>query len=127
VLAYGTAWHGVWSLTQADPALAHARGAGLPYLHAELLHAVTHEQAATLGDLLIRRTPVAFETPTIGRSAAGRSPTWSGGGCGGADVEVDDAVEATTRERAHLPRGRRLEVVRRRSWIVLSSVTLSCA
>jgi glycerol-3-phosphate dehydrogenase len=92
VLAYGTAWHGVWSLTQADPALADVRGGRLPYLHAELLHAVTHEQAATLGDLLIRRTPVAFETPIMGdpRRAAisrvvGRWMRWS-------DVEIDDAV-----------------------------------
>ena len=60
--AYGTAWHGVWSLTEADPALASFVEPGLPYLYAELLHAITHEQAATLGDLLIRRTPIAFET-----------------------------------------------------------------
>ena len=72
VLAYGSAWHGVWSLTHADPALATAVEPGLPYLYAELLHAVTHEQAVTLGDLLIRRTPVAFETRDHGRSAARR-------------------------------------------------------
>ena len=72
MLAYGSAWHGVWSLTHADPALEAAVEPGLPYLHAELLHAVTHEQAVTLGDLLIRRTPVAFETRDHGRSAARR-------------------------------------------------------
>ena len=72
VHAHGSAWHGIWSLTQADPALAAVVEPGLPYLHAELLHAVTHEQAVTLGDLLIRRTPVAFETRDHGRSAARR-------------------------------------------------------
>jgi glycerol-3-phosphate dehydrogenase len=94
VMAYGSAWHGVWSLTQADQALAAYVEAGLPYLHAELLHAITHEQAATLGDLLIRRVPVAFETRDHGRSTArriahvvGRWLRWS------AD-EVDDAVAA---------------------------------
>jgi glycerol-3-phosphate dehydrogenase len=92
--AYGTAWHGVWSLTEADPALANFIQAGFPYVYAELLHAITHEQAATLGDLLIRRTPIAFETRDHGRSAArriapvvGRWMRWSG-------MEVDDAIEA---------------------------------
>lgn len=72
VHAYGTAWHGVWSLTQADPGLGTAVEHGLPYLFAELLHAITHEQAATLGDLLIRRTPIAFETHDHGRAAGMR-------------------------------------------------------
>ena len=112
VLAYGTAWHGVWSLTQADPALAAAVEPGLPYLHAELLHAVTHEQAATLGDLLIRRTPVAFETPDHGRSAARRiAPTWSDGGCGGATSRSTTRWWTTTRRACAssawpTPRGR---------------------
>src|SRR5919107_6419507 len=72
VTAYGTAWHGVWSLTQADPGLGAYVEPGLPYVFSELLHAITHEQAATLGDLLIRRTPIAFETRDHGRSAARR-------------------------------------------------------
>ena len=92
--AYGTAWHGVWSLTEADPALARLIQPGFPYVYAELLHAITHEQAATLSDLLIRRTPIAFETRDHGRSTArriapvvGRWMRWSG-------MEVDDAIEA---------------------------------
>jgi len=92
VLAYGTAWHGVWSLTQADPALAAVVEPGLPYLHAELLHAVTHEQAATLGDLLIRRMPVAFETTDHGRAAARRISRVVGRWMRWSDVEIDDAV-----------------------------------
>ena len=94
VSAYGTAWHGVWSLTEADPALAGFLQAGFPYVYAELLHAITHEQAATLGDLLIRRTPIAFETRDQGRSAArriapvvGRWLRWSG-------MKMNDAIEA---------------------------------
>jgi glycerol-3-phosphate dehydrogenase len=70
VSAYGTAWHGVWSLTQADPGLGAFVEPGLPYVFGELLHAITHEHAATLGDLLIRRTPIAFETRDHGRAAA---------------------------------------------------------
>ncbi len=92
--AYGTAWLGVWSLTEADPALARFLQAGFPYVYAELLHAITHEQAATLGDLLIRRTPIAFETRDHGRSTARRiAPVvrrwmrWS-------SMELDEAIEA---------------------------------
>ncbi|MDB4883399.1 MAG: glycerol-3-phosphate dehydrogenase [Gemmatimonadetes bacterium] len=70
VSAYGTAWLGVWSLTQADPGLGAFVEPGLPYVFGELLHAITHEQAATLGDLLIRRMPIAFETRDHGRAAA---------------------------------------------------------
>ncbi|MEO6525487.1 MAG: glycerol-3-phosphate dehydrogenase/oxidase [Gemmatimonadaceae bacterium] len=70
VTAYGTAWRGVWSLTQADPGLGAFVEPGLPYVFGELLHAITHEQASTLGDLLIRRTPIAFETRDHGRAAA---------------------------------------------------------
>jgi glycerol-3-phosphate dehydrogenase len=92
VLAYGTAWHGVWSLTQADPALGATVEPGLPYLHAELLHAVTHEQAATLTDLLIRRTPVAFETRDHGRSAARRIAHVVGRWMRWTDAEIDEAV-----------------------------------
>ncbi|MFL5618183.1 MAG: glycerol-3-phosphate dehydrogenase/oxidase [Gemmatimonadaceae bacterium] len=92
VLAYGTAWHGVWSLTHADPALAATVEPGLPYLHAELLHAVTHEQAATLGDLLVRRTPVAFETRDHGRSVARRIAHVVGRWMRWTDVEIDEAV-----------------------------------
>jgi glycerol-3-phosphate dehydrogenase len=43
-----------------------------PYLLAELRYAVNEEHAMTLGDLLIRRTPVAFETRDHGRGAARR-------------------------------------------------------
>ena len=92
VQAHGSAWHGVWSLTHADPALEAPVEPGLPYLHAELLHSVTHEQAVTLGDLLIRRTPVAFETRDHGRSAARRIAHVVARWLHWSPKEVDDAV-----------------------------------
>ena len=92
VQAHGSAWHGVWSLTHADPALEAPVEPGLPYLHAELLHSVTHEQALTLGDLLIRRTPVAFETRDHGRSAARRIAHVVARWLHWSPKEVDDAV-----------------------------------
>jgi len=46
--------------------------AGLPYPMSAMQYAVEHELACTLGDLLIRRTHVAFETRDNGRAAARR-------------------------------------------------------
>jgi glycerol-3-phosphate dehydrogenase len=92
VTAYGTAWHGVWSLTGADPALSAFVEPALPYMYAELLHAITHEQAATLGDLLIRRTPIAFETRDHGRAAARRIAPVVGRWLRWRPVEVEERV-----------------------------------
>ena len=50
--------------------------AGLPYRMGEMRWAVDRELACTLGDLLIRRTHVAFETPDNGRAAARRVATF---------------------------------------------------
>lgn len=70
VHAHGDEWRGVWALVRDDAALGERIEATRPYLLAELAYAVRHELAITLGDLLIRRTPVAFETRDHGRSAA---------------------------------------------------------
>lgn len=72
VLAHGSAWRAVWALTQSEPALREPIEPGHPYLLAELRYAAQHEFARTLADLLVRRTPVAFETADHGRSAARR-------------------------------------------------------
>jgi glycerol-3-phosphate dehydrogenase len=72
VHAHGDAWREVWALVASDAALAERVEAGRPYLLAELAYAVRHEMALTLGDLLIRRTPLAFETRDHGRGAARR-------------------------------------------------------
>ena len=72
VQAYGSAWRDVWALAARDAGLRERIIPERPYLVAELRHAVEHEFARTLGDLLIRRTPLAFETRDHGRSAARR-------------------------------------------------------
>jgi glycerol-3-phosphate dehydrogenase len=53
---YGTEAGAVLDLAQADPELADALVPGLPYLMAEAVHAVRHEMARTLDDVLSRRT-----------------------------------------------------------------------
>jgi glycerol-3-phosphate dehydrogenase len=72
VHAYGSAWREVWALVRDDAALRTRVAPERPYLLAELRHGVEREMARTLGDLLIRRTPVAFETSDHGRNAARR-------------------------------------------------------
>src|SRR5258708_14464902 len=70
VHAHGSAWRAVWALVEGEPDLRTRVSPVRPYLLAELRYAVEHELARTFGDLLIRRTPVAFETIDHGRRAA---------------------------------------------------------
>ena len=58
---YGSAAREVWSLAEADPALARVVHAASGLLAAELIHAVSREHAVTLTDVLARRVLVAFE------------------------------------------------------------------
>lgn len=74
VTAYGTRWTRVWSeITQAGGAIIVAEG--LPYTMGELRYCVRAEMACTLGDLLIRRTRIAYESRDHGRAAAERTAT----------------------------------------------------
>ena len=70
VHAHGTRWRTVWALVAEDASLGARVDASRPYLLAELRYAVLHEMACTLGDLLIRRVPMAFELRDQGRAAA---------------------------------------------------------
>jgi glycerol-3-phosphate dehydrogenase len=72
VHAHGSAWRAVLELVATEPTLADRVEGSRPYLLAELCYAVNEEHAMTLGDLLIRRTPIAFETRDHGRAAAQR-------------------------------------------------------
>lgn len=55
-LAYGSAWPEVARLVDEDPARAAALSPACPITVAEVLHAVRHEAAQTLTDVLLRRT-----------------------------------------------------------------------
>jgi glycerol-3-phosphate dehydrogenase len=70
VYAYGTQWRALWQMASVDRALADRIVPELPYIAAELVWGATHEMAGTLGDLLIRRTHIAFETRDHGLSIA---------------------------------------------------------
>jgi glycerol-3-phosphate dehydrogenase len=70
VHAYGTRWRELWQMASIDRSLAERLIPELPYIAAELEWGITHEMARTLGDLLIRRLHVAFETRDHGMSIA---------------------------------------------------------
>ncbi len=53
---YGGEARAVTELIEADPTLGAPLVAGLPYLRAEAVHAVRHEMACTVDDVLARRT-----------------------------------------------------------------------
>jgi len=53
---FGTEASAVLDLVEADPDLGHPLVPGLPYVRAEAIHAVRHEMAHTLDDVLSRRT-----------------------------------------------------------------------
>jgi glycerol-3-phosphate dehydrogenase len=57
-------------LVAADPALGEQVHPQAPYLRVEVVHAVTHEDARHLDDVLVRRTRLALETRDGARSVA---------------------------------------------------------
>lgn len=70
--AYGSRWRAVWSPTVDDESLCERLVPELPYVMAEVRHAVRAEMAATLSDVLVRRTHLAFEQRDFGLSVAPR-------------------------------------------------------
>jgi glycerol-3-phosphate dehydrogenase len=94
VHAHGTRWRAVWALAVDDPALAQRVDAARPYLLAELRYAVAEEMASSLGDLLVRRVPLAFETRDNGRAAAARIAPLVAGWLGWDAAATVDAVAA---------------------------------
>jgi glycerol-3-phosphate dehydrogenase len=70
VYAYGSAWRIVWARATAMQRGTARIVSALPYIMGEMAYAVEQELAHTLGDLLIRRTRLAFETPDHGLAVA---------------------------------------------------------
>lgn len=77
---YGSEWADVWSLAESDGALALPLSPPLPYIHAEVAWAITREMALSLGDVLMRRVPLAWQLADHGvtlASAIARSYGWT--------------------------------------------------
>ena len=99
VQAYGSAWRDVWRSglgrgERIDPAL--------PYTMAEASYAFASEMACTLGDVLIRRTHLAFETRDHGWQAARRVAAWLSPYLKWDDARVQDQLRRYDREAERL-------------------------
>jgi glycerol-3-phosphate dehydrogenase len=75
VSAYGTRWRDVWNAT-SDPRARERLVPDHPVVGAELVYSVSNEMVMTLGDLLIRRTRLAFVMPDQGRALAPEAARW---------------------------------------------------
>jgi glycerol-3-phosphate dehydrogenase len=71
-ISHGARWAEVWHEISRDADTSRLVAPDLPYTLGELRYSAAKEMAQTLGDLLIRRTHVAFETRDHGASAAER-------------------------------------------------------
>jgi glycerol-3-phosphate dehydrogenase len=100
--AYGSRWHNVWSYAQRDPALRQRVSEDLPYLLAELVHAIDREYACTLADLLVRRTHLAFATRDHGAAAAERVAPIIAARLGWSDAERERQLAVYRDEIARL-------------------------
>jgi len=69
--AYGARWRRVW-VEITSPGGDERIVEDLPYTIGEVRYAVEHEMACTLGDLLMRRTHLAFETADHAVGVSGR-------------------------------------------------------
>jgi glycerol-3-phosphate dehydrogenase len=92
--AYGSRWRNVWSYAQRDPALRERVVPDLPYITAELVHAIERESALTFADLFVRRTHVAFATRDHGVAAAERVAPLVGAALGWTAAAREAAVTA---------------------------------
>jgi glycerol-3-phosphate dehydrogenase len=86
---YGSRWRAVWNAISADGTGRLVDG--LPYTAGELRYCVAHEMALTIGDLLIRRTHLAFETRDHGLEVA---PIVAGAIAPALDWTADDRARA---------------------------------
>lgn len=87
--AYGSRWRDVWAFTTGDASLAERLVPELPYVMAEVRHAVRAEMAATLSDVLVRRLHLAFEQRDFGLSVAPRVAACMQRELGWTDTERD--------------------------------------
>lgn len=87
VSAYGTGYSDVLAQAENDEALVQPLVAGLPYLKAEVLHAIRREMALTLEDVLARRTHVLDQTRDQGLEIAAEVAALMGTELGWADQE----------------------------------------
>jgi glycerol-3-phosphate dehydrogenase len=67
---YGSEAGAIQALLDEDPSLGEPLVEGLPYLRAEAVHAVRHEMATTVDDVLSRRTRARLQARDASAAAA---------------------------------------------------------
>jgi glycerol-3-phosphate dehydrogenase len=72
---YGSLIEEILEMIAEDSSLADRLIPNLPYLKAEVVHAVTHEGALSVEDILLRRTRISFESADSGVSVAEKVAT----------------------------------------------------
>lgn len=92
VYSYGSRWPSVVAQRRADRAAPENVSAHAPYLEAQALYGIEHERAMTLGDLLIRRVPLAFEERDHAFEIATQLATALAARLGWSRAEVDAAL-----------------------------------
>jgi glycerol-3-phosphate dehydrogenase len=98
-LRHGSCAEEVQMLVENRPALATPLEGAANYLRAEALHAVTHQGALSLDDILSRRTRVSIEATDRGRAAAVSIGPLVGPVLGWSDERTADEVEDYIRLR----------------------------
>ena len=94
VFAYGTRWRDVWDLGDERPELRERLDPAHAVIGAEVVHAVEREMAMSLGDVLIRRTHLAFESPDQARAIAPAAANLMGSMLGWSATSRDAALRA---------------------------------
>jgi glycerol-3-phosphate dehydrogenase len=91
---YGTHYKEVLQLMASDPSLATRVKEGMPYLWAEVRHAVEQEGALHLDDILSRRLHFVFEDPEQGLDVAEKAADLAGSVLGWSQEEKGNEIEA---------------------------------
>lgn len=97
---YGVDYGRILELVRTDPSLGRPIVPGLPYLWAEVPHAVRYEMALTLSDFMIRRTHLLFEEGRRGTEPASQVAALMARHLGWEAREMAAQVEGYRREVA---------------------------
>jgi glycerol-3-phosphate dehydrogenase len=107
ISTYGTGYVDVLALTEGDQHLTEPLVPGLPYLKAEVIHAVRREMALTLEDVLTRRTHILDQVRDNGLGVAPQAAVLMGTELGWSEQEqakqvahYQQVVEKTRRWRS---------------------------
>ena len=91
---YGSLIEEILEIINEDPSMSERLIPDLPYIKAEILHAVTHEGALSVEDVLLRRTRISFEDFYSGSEVATEVANIIGGELGWGARERNASVKS---------------------------------